>query len=146
MKCQYLFSLRNKIKEKKWLSAEFVMGTLWVNLCRFMEYSIVFRGTICWLIEFTSRHKVESFNFPAVNNIILYLNILQHQIFSQASVAQLNTRPNGDEEIAGLTPARSAKLFYGDWSWNIFYDYSVPSADSRRAVVSFWKKNVHNTG
>ena len=22
----------------------------------------------------------------------------------------------------------------------------VPSADSRRAVVSFWQKNVHNTG
>ena len=22
----------------------------------------------------------------------------------------------------------------------------IPSADSRRAVVSFWQKNVHNTG
>ena len=34
----------------------------------------------------------------------------------------------------------------GDWSWNIFYGHSLPSADSRRAVVSFWRKNVHNTG
>ena len=33
-----------------------------------------------------------------------------------------------------------------DWSWNIFYGHSLPSADSRRAVVSFWRKNVHNTG
>ena len=24
--------------------------------------------------------------------------------------------------------------------------HSLPSADSRRAVVSFWRKNVHNTG
>ena len=32
------------------------------------------------------------------------------------------------------------------WSWNIFYGHSLPSADSRRAVVSFWRKNVHNTG
>ena len=24
--------------------------------------------------------------------------------------------------------------------------HSLPSADSRRAVVSFWQKNVHNTG
>ena len=31
-------------------------------------------------------------------------------------------------------------------SWNIFYSHSLPSADSKRAVVSFWGKNVHNTG
>ena len=40
----------------------------------------------------------------------------------------------------------SATFFRGDWSWNIFYGHSLPSADSRRAVVSFWRKNVHNTG
>ena len=27
-----------------------------------------------------------------------------------------------------------------------FYGHSLPSADSRRAVVSFGQKNVHNTG
>ena len=43
-------------------------------------------------------------------------------------------------------PPRSATFFRGDWSWNIFYGHSPPSADSRRAVVSFWRKNVHNTG
>ena len=42
-------------------------------------------------------------------------------------------------------PPRSATFFRGDWSWNIFYDHSLPSADSRRAVVSFWRKNAHNT-
>ena len=25
-----------------------------------------------------------------------------------------------------------------DWSWNTFYSHSLPSAESRRAVVSFW--------
>ena len=44
------------------------------------------------------------------------------------------------------TPPRSATFFRRDWSWNIFYGHSLPSADSRRAVVSFWRKNVHNTG
>ena len=32
------------------------------------------------------------------------------------------------------------------WPWNIFYGHSLPFADSRRAVVSFWRKNLHNTG
>ena len=44
------------------------------------------------------------------------------------------------------TPPRSATFFRGDWSWNIFYGHSLPSANSRKAVVSFWRKNVHNTG
>ena len=43
-------------------------------------------------------------------------------------------------------PPRSATFFRGDWSWNIFCGHSLPSADSRRAVVSFWRKNVHSTG
>ena len=43
-------------------------------------------------------------------------------------------------------PPRSATFFRGDWSWNIFYGHSLPSDDSRRAVVSFCRKNVHNTG
>ena len=43
------------------------------------------------------------------------------------------------------TPAGLATFFRGDWSWNTFYCHSLPSPDSRRAVVSFWRKNVHNT-
>ena len=29
-------------------------------------------------------------------------------------------------------------FFLGDWSWNIFYSHSLPSTDSRKAVVSSW--------
>ena len=54
--------------------------------------------------------------------------------------------PTGDKEGSRVQPPpRSATFFRGDWSWNIFYRHSLPSADSRRAVVSFWRKNVHNT-
>ena len=67
-----------------------------------------------------------------------------------ASVAQLDARPTGDQEVAGRPPPppppKSATFFLGDWSWNIFYGHSLPSADSRRSVVSFWRKNAHNTG
>ena len=41
---------------------------------------------------------------------------------------------------------RLATFFCGDCSWSIFYGHSFPSADSRRADISFWRKNVHNTG
>ena len=34
-------------------------------------------------------------------------------------------------------------FFCGDWSWNVFYGHSLPSADLRRAVVNFWQKNAH---
>ena len=61
-------------------------------------------------------------------------------------MAQFDARPTGDQEVAGSTPAESATFFRGDWSGNIFYGHSLPSADSRRAVVSFLQKNVHNTG
>ena len=43
-------------------------------------------------------------------------------------------------------PPRSPTFFHGDWSWNIFYGHSLPSADSRSAVVSFWRKNVRSSG
>ena len=51
-------------------------------------------------------------------------------------------RPTGDQEVAGSTPAEVGNMF----SWNIFYGHFLPSADSRKAVVNFWRKNVHNTG
>ena len=63
-----------------------------------------------------------------------------------ASVDQLDARPTGDQEVADSTLAGSATFFRGDWLGNIFYGYSLASADSRKAVVSFWRKNVHSTG
>ena len=33
-------------------------------------------------------------------------------------------------------------FFRWDWSWNLFYGHSLPSADSRREVVSYLRKNV----
>ena len=50
-------------------------------------------------------------------------------------MAQLDARPTGDQEVVGSTPAEVGNIL----SWrliNIFYSHSLPSADSRRAVVS----------
>ena len=61
----------------------------------------------------------------------------------QASLAQLDARPTGDQEIAGSIPARSATFFRGNLIMKYFLRHSLPSADTRRAVVrrvvvSFW--------
>ena len=48
-----------------------------------------------------------------------------------------DARPAGDQEVASSTPA---KFFCGDLIMNIFYGHSLPSADSRRAAVSFWQR------
>ena len=57
-------------------------------------------------------------------------------------MAQLDACATGDQEDVGSTPAVSATFL----SWNIFFSHSLPSADSSRAVASFWQKNVHNIG
>ena len=55
----------------------------------------------------------------------------------------LFARPTGNHEVTGLTPAEVGNIL----SWRLIMKYflrSFPSADSRRAVVSFWPINVHN--
>ena len=58
------------------------------------------------------------------------------------SLAQLDACPTGNQEIV------SSWLWFGtifrwDGSWNLFYGHSLPSADSRREVVSYLQKNMH---
>ena len=53
-----------------------------------------------------------------------------------------DARPPGIQTVAGLI-LRSSKFFPGDWSWNHFYSHSRPTADSSRAIVSYWQKDVH---
>ena len=55
------------------------------------------------------------------------------------SLAYLDVPLTGDQEVAGSTLQGQQYSF-------VFYGHSLPSADSRRAVVSFWRKNVHTTG
>ena len=54
-------------------------------------------------------------------------------------------RPTGDQEVAGSTPAEVGNILSWRLIMKYFYGHSLPSPDSRRAVVSFWRKNVHNT-
>ena len=59
-------------------------------------------------------------------------------------MAQLDVHPTEDRRWqVRLPPGRQHSFVEIE---NIFYSYSLPSADLRRAVVSFWRKNVLNTG
>ena len=74
------------------------------------------------------------------------LNDFENYFFWRPRWLSWMRRPTGARRLWVQPPLRSATFFRGDWSWNIFYGHSFPSIDSRRAVVSFWQKNVHNTG
>ena len=93
------------------------------------------------------KHKVTAESFQQVRKQQNCYQI-RMQFFwgGVASVAQLDACLTGGQEVAGSTPTGSATLFRGDWSSSIFYSHSLPSTNSRRAVVRFWQKNVPNTG
>ena len=61
-------------------------------------------------------------------------------------MAQLDACPTGDQEVAGSIPAEVGSILSGRLIMKYFLRSFSPSADSRWAVVSFWRKNVHNTG
>ena len=78
-------------------------------------------------------------NFPFTCRVLLHVE--------PASVAQLDAPSNWRPGGRGFNPHWDRQhSFMEIWSWNIFYGHFLPYADSRRAVVSFWRKNVHNTG
>ena len=71
----------------------------------------------CHLLKFLSR--MLSISFRAFYIIIIIITIIFNQLFYQlllllpASVAQLDVRPTGDQEVSGSTPARSATFLLG---------------------------------
>ena len=99
-----------------------------------------------WVKKFSRRHFeiVFIFFFSQENRLWHFMQIVSSGASLGGSVGcavRLETR-----RLQVQPPPRSATFFRGDWSWNIFYGHSLPSPDSRRAIVSFWQKNVHNTG
>ena len=101
------------------------------------------------LFQYNNKHKLHQLFFFNMTNMVFDLITTLH-----AWVFKITGKTCGKMQGSVLEtrrsrvqpPPRSATFFHGDWSWNIFYGHFLPSADSRRAVVSFWRKNVHNTG
>ena len=78
-------------------------------------------------------------------NIYIFIGI-QYSCLTEkvpASVAQLDTHPS-DNQVKGSIPTGSGKILFLEINYEIVSTViSLPSTDSRRAVVSFWRKNVY---
>ena len=60
-----------------------------------------------------------------------------------ASVAQLDARPTGDQEVAGSTPTRSATFFHGDLIMKYFLRSFSPFRCFKKGSCQFlWKECV----
>ena len=99
--------------------------------------------------------KVDLWSFYSKVKFAPHMHLYGGNIEMSFSQNVLNSRPwwlswmrrlTGDQEVADSTPAEVGNILSWRLIWNIFYGHSLPSADSRRADVSFWWKNVHNTG
>ena len=63
-----------------------------------------------------------------------------------ASVAQLDACLTGDQEVAGSNTPQVGNILSWRFDHEIFSTVILSLLLIKRAVVSFWRKNVHNTG
>ena len=89
-----------------------------------MKYQSLFSGKIRKLLQLEISSAVVLF-FPSMLSVNLANIILQfpQQHNWPASVAQLDARPNGDQEVAGSTPAEVGKFL----SWRLIMEYFLRS-------------------
>ena len=95
------------------------------------------------LIPMTSKNKPGSVGQSAV-----FLQI--QRLWLQAQALPHNFMEIDHEKITawhadgdGFDPFVREHSFCGDWSLNHFCGHFLPTADSSRAVVSYWRKDVH---
>ena len=85
-------------------------------------------------------------NIWHIQNRYIYVQPIKPNVRTMSLVCRRDVTSSRNDILATLCICWDITFVRGDWSWNIFYNHSLPSADSRRTVVSFWRKNVHNTG
>ena len=70
--------------------------------------------------------------------------VIRVQKCKTALVAHSDARSTGDQGVAGSIPAGTGNILSRRLIMEYFLPSFAPSADSKRAVISFWHKNVHN--
>ena len=70
--------------------------------------------------------------------ILARILVIVHPVFFVLYAEKISGEFHDESEIKRET---TKKVEY--WSWNHFYGQFLPSADSSRAVVSYWWHDVH---
>ena len=77
---------------------------------------------------------------------MIFSQVKEYDIFTtQFGYTLISRQPPGYQEVAGLTPARSATFFRGDLIMKYFLWSFSPFGGFKKTLVSFWRDNVHNT-
>ena len=123
-------------------------------------------------LSWVQQHSSVEVDHEIFSAVILFLLLIQEGQLSQSCknlhnywLVTLRTKPAQEKvQLGKLTGSSQPRWlsyiwlvirrlqvqpphsFLEIWSWNILFGNSLPSAHSRRAVVSFWRKNMHNTG
>ena len=87
-------------------------------------------------VEFLYAVRRNSFTY----HLILWLVSNKHHRSDWHSYYSVCTGRGKRPRVRSL---HSTHSFVETWSWKKFYGHSPSSADSRRAVVSYWRKNEH---
>ena len=108
-------------------------------LIKLKHFTKAWMRTKYWL-DIKAYHKKDGrFASSADTTVVRYYTLAVHEYNYKttllASVAQLDARPTGDQRSWVRPPRRGRQhSFVEIWSWNSFYGYSFPSADSRRQL------------
>ena len=86
--------------------------------------------------------KVNGDLTPA-DSILLYSGNSMTPMICQVLFSPNNNNKNLE---CSLRPSPGLQHYFVETDHNFFYSHSLLSVDSRRAVVSFWQNNLHNTG
>ena len=140
MKCQALFSLKKVWSwpvsdisySIDWFCIWATKALIWLCDCRLI-WSFTYAITVIFPCSTTRRNERKIFSLHLSSNSgVRYFGFSCPVICAStwwSGGCRLD--PQGSDNLLSLR------------LWNILYCHSPPSADSRRAVVSFWQKNVY---